>query len=120
PGNYDHRERIQAAAAVIGREDQPEVAQLGQLLHDLPGNLRRLVVQLVGDRKHLAVGEVAHALADLDVLLGQRAAVGIGNRHRLPASVRRALLDQDLALVHADLLAALVPAGGAHVADAAV
>src|SRR5215475_6453906 len=46
--------------------------------------------------------------------------LGLGIGIRLLASVGCALLDQDLPLVDADFLAALVRARGAHVDDAAV
>src|SRR5207302_10739902 len=81
-GHDGHRERIETAAPVVRGEDEAEVAELRHLLHDLRRDLRRLVVELVRDRRHFAVGEVAHALADLDVLLGERAAARVGDGHR--------------------------------------
>src|SRR6266478_6578770 len=81
-GHDGHRERVEAAAPIVRGEDEAEVPQFRHLLHDVRRDLRRLVVQLVRDRHHLAAGEVAHALADLDVLLGERATVRVGDGHR--------------------------------------
>jgi len=90
----------------MGREDQPEVSPTRAiLLHDLRGT-RRLVVQLRGDGKHLAIVRVSDALAIWTCSSVSAPPLGL-DRHRLPASVCRALLDQESCARHADLLAAL-------------
>src|SRR5207245_10710421 len=72
------------APPVVRREDQPEIAQLGHLLHDVGRDLGGLVVQLGSNGRHLAAGAVAHALAVLHVRRRQRAAVRIGDGHQSP------------------------------------
>ena len=60
-----HRQRVEAHAAVLGREDETEVAELGHLPDDRHRDLFFRVVELVGDRHHLALDELADRLTDL-------------------------------------------------------
>ena len=63
-------QRVRARAAVLLRErdaHQPEVAELA---HDLVGERLR-AVQLLGDRRHLGRGEVAHRPAQQLVIIRQ-------------------------------------------------
>ena len=81
-GHDGHRQRVEAHAAVLGREDEAEVAELGHLADDRHRDLFFRVVELVGDRHDFALDELADAVADLQVLFLQHSSPRRARLHR--------------------------------------
>ena len=76
------RERVGAGSAVLLRDRHPHQAELGQLGHELVREAV-LAVELLGDRRDLLLGELAHGAPDELVLLRE---VVVGHQARESAS----------------------------------
>ena len=64
------RDGVAAGAAVLLRDRQAHEAELGELRDELVGEAR-LAVELLGDRRHARLGEVADGAPDELLLVGQ-------------------------------------------------
>ena len=71
-------ERVGAAAPVLLRERDAHQAELAHLRDELVGK-RLGAVELLGDRRHLVAGEVAHGVAQQPLLVGEVEVHGAGS-----------------------------------------